>query len=71
MEPNEKKSSRWAHFAQDRDEATRTVTALLTLIGHVAHSQSGDLDDEERDALSWAAYLAAEMHEDIVAGVPD
>lgn len=52
------------HFIMDDEERETLINALFTLLGHVAHSKSGELDDEERDAISWVNYFLDSLVKD-------
>jgi len=62
--------SRWAHFILDRDEALTTANAINTVTMHAVHSNSGELLDEERNAISWLLYVLQEIQSDITEGIP-
>ena len=52
------------HFIEDEEERQTTISALFTLIGHAAHSNSGALEEEERKAISWLNYFLQCLVED-------
>ena len=77
MPSNEKRTaarlaqSRWASIVLSKDEATTTAAALITIAAQAIHSNTGELIDEERDALSWLLHILGNLHDDIGTGIPE
>jgi hypothetical protein len=63
--------SRWAGFILNKDEATTTASALTTITAHAIHSNSGELMDEERDALAWLLHVLSYLQDDLIEGIPE
>ena len=46
-----------ATFILNSDERSTTISSLLNVIRHAVHSNSGELQNEERDSISWCIYF--------------
>jgi hypothetical protein len=51
-------------FITEVDERRTTIKSLFAVLRQAVHPKSGELLDEEREAISWMLYFAENLVED-------
>lgn len=51
-------------FITEKDERRTTIKSLFAVLRQAVHPNSGELLDEEREAIAWMLYFAENLVED-------
>ena len=53
-----------ANFFLNENELETTITSVFNVLRQAVHSNSGELQDEERDSISWCLYFVQSLVSD-------
>ena len=53
-----------ANFFLNQDERETTITSMFNVLRQAVHSNSGELQDEDRDSISWCIYVVQSLVSD-------